>query len=191
MRSVPIWLTTVLALVAAPAVGQPTYPPPGTYPPGTYPPPSSYPPPPPASPPNTYLPSERVTGARPGNPIGTGSSLPMGNRSSNILPGGPEVAPNLPSPAVGQDASPRAFLLAARNALAAGRTGEAQQSLEMAQTRLLDRSVPLFQTNTPDQSPAVTQISQALQALGAHDRARAMQIIDATIPQVADTGPAQ
>jgi hypothetical protein len=61
----------------------------------------------------------------------------------------------------------------------------------MAQTRMLDRSVPLFQTNVPDRNPAVQQISAALQALGAGDRARAMQIIDATIPQVADIGPPQ
>ena len=41
-----------------------------------------------------------ATGARPGNDIGTGSSLPMSNRSSNISPGDTTsvIAPNLPSP---------------------------------------------------------------------------------------------
>ena len=58
-------------------------------------------------------------------------------------------------------------------------------------TRLLDRSVPLFQTNTPAADPAVSQISAALQALGSRDTARALRIIDATIPQVAATGPAR
>ena len=57
------------------------------------------------------------------------------------------------------------YLRAAQSALQAGRTGETQQALEMAQTRLLDRSVPQAQTNNPSDNPAVTQVSQALKAL--------------------------
>ena len=125
-----------------------------------------------------------ATGARPGNEIGTGMSIPMGTTSSNISPSDTNspIAPNLPSPNVGGNATAPAYLTAARNALAAGRTGEAQQSLEMAQTRLLDRSVPYGQTNTPCANPVVSQISQALQALSAHDNARCMQLIEAAIP---------
>jgi hypothetical protein len=125
-----------------------------------------------------------ATGARPGNDIGTGMSMPMGSTASNINPTDTrsEIAPNLPSPAVGDNASAPDYLVAARSALAAGKTGEAQQSLEMAQTRLLDRSVPLFQTNTPSANPVVAQISQALQALAAGDRSSCMQMIDAAIP---------
>jgi hypothetical protein len=205
MRPFSLPLTALFGLAAAQALAQPTYPPAGAYPPSAYPPPGSYPPgtyprgtylpgnyppPPPVAPP-VAPPMQGPTGARSGNLIGTGSSLPRADRPSNILPGGPEVAPNLPSPPVGENASPRAYLMAARNSLATGRAGEAQQSLEMAQTRLLDRSVPLFQTNVPDRNPAVEQISAALQALGAGDRGRAMQIIDATIPQVADIGTTQ
>jgi len=52
----------------------------------------------------------------------------------------------------------------------------------MAETRLLDRSTPLFQTNTPSANPAVSQISQALQALAAGDQARCMSLIEAAIP---------
>jgi hypothetical protein len=52
----------------------------------------------------------------------------------------------------------------------------------MAETRLLDRSTPLFQTNTPSANPAVSQISQALQALAAGDQARCMSLIDAAMP---------
>jgi hypothetical protein len=125
-----------------------------------------------------------ATGARPGNDIGTGMSMPMGTHASNIDAGDTrsEIAPNLPSPAIGDNASAPDYLAAAQNALAAGRTGEAQQALEMAQTRLLDRSVPLFQTNTPSGNPAVAQISQALQALAAGDRQNCMQLIAAAIP---------
>jgi hypothetical protein len=125
------------------------------------------------------------TGARPGNVIGTGMSMPLSNRASNIDTQDQyygRVAPNLPSPPLGDNAPPVDYLRAAQASLAAGRTGEAQQSLEMAQTRLLDRSVPYGQVNTPDGNPAVGQISQALQALAAGDRARCMQLIDAAIP---------
>lgn len=120
------------------------------------------------------------TGARPGNEIGTGSSLPLSDRASNLGPDDTRstIAPNLPSPAVGEDAPARAYLQAARAALIAGRTGEAQQALEMAETRALDRSVPLFQTSTPSRNPLVDKIGQALGAMGTRDRGRAVQIID-------------
>ena len=121
------------------------------------------------------------SGARPGNVIGTGESLPMSNKASNTpgSTGHGRLAPNLPSPPLGPDATAADFLHAARAALAAGRTGEAQQALEMAQTRALDRSVPQGQTNEPSRSPLVTSIGAALQALGTHNRAATMQAIDA------------
>jgi hypothetical protein len=124
------------------------------------------------------------TGARPGNEIGTGSSLPLSDKASNISPGDTTsaIAPNLPSPPIGENASVRDYLAAARSALLLGQTGEAQQALEMAETRALDRSVPLFQTNVVDKSPLVGEIGQALQALGAGDRGRAVQIIEAALP---------
>lgn len=115
------------------------------------------------------------TGARPGNAIGTGMSLPMSTKAGNL---------NLPTPAVGENASAAELLRAARGALAAGRTGEAQQALEMAQTRLLDRSVPLGQTDRPSDNPAVGQIAQARQALLADDRPTCMRLIEAAIPAV-------
>ena len=113
---------------------------------------------------------------------------PMSNKASNILPqdSAAAVAPALPSPDLGANAGPAEYLRAARVALATGRTGEAQQAMEMAETRLLDRSTPLFQTDKPSQSPAVAKVNEALQALGAGDRARSMQLIDAALPLVAE-----
>lgn len=124
------------------------------------------------------------TGARPSNEIGTGMSLPRGTRASNIdqLDTRSSIAPNLPSPVLGPNASPVDYLRAAQASLAAGRTGETQQSLEMAQTRLLDRSVPYGQTNNPSDNPAVVQIGEALRALAANDRARCMQLIQSALP---------
>src|SRR5271166_1502490 len=123
------------------------------------------------------------TGARPGNEIGTGSSLPLSDKASNIAPGDTTsvIAPNLPSPPIGENAPVQDYLMAARSALLLGRTGEAQQALEMAETRALDRSVPLFQTNTPSRNPLVDEINKALQALSTGDRGGAARIIDAAL----------
>ena len=107
---------------------------------------------------------------------------PGANPDTGARPGGiGTVAPNLPSPPVEENAPPRAFLLAARGALAAGRTGEAQQALEMAETRALDRSVPLFQTRAPIQDPLAAKIEDALRALGAGEREQAMLAIEQAI----------
>jgi hypothetical protein len=155
MRTVPLAALALTGLLAAPALAQPITP--QGVPPG----------------------ADPATGARPGNPIGTGSSLPLGNTASNINGADTRstIAPNLPSPDLGPNAGPRAFLQAAQHSLAAGRTGEAQQSLEMAQTRLLDRSVPQGMTNNPSGNPAVGAIAQALQALAAGDRQQCMAMI--------------
>lgn len=175
----------------APSYPPSSYPPSNAAPPG-YPPPS-YPPGPGAAPVPSNVPPSNVappgayeaTGARPGNDIGTGMSMPMGNQASNIdrRDTQSEIAPNLPSPQLGPDASPVDYLRAAQGALAAGQTGEAQQALEEAQTRLLDRSVAYGQTNNPSDNPAVTQITQALHALAAGDRGTCMALIQSAIPQ--------
>ena len=128
--------------------------------------------------------ADTATGARPGTAIGTGTSGPFSNNASNIGPQDTRstIAPNLPSPDVGPNAPPRAFLEAARSALLAGRTGEAQQALEMAMTRSLDRSVPLFQTGVASQNPLVAEIRTALNALSSGDRGQAVKIIEGAIP---------
>ena len=174
------------ASAATPALAQSGFAP-------AYPPPPTSPPPPPGTPVPSYVPPTTTappganpqTGARPGNQIGTGMSMPMGRSASNIdqQDTRSQVAPNLPSPNVGPNASPVDYLRAAEGALASGRTGEAQEALEQAQTRLLDRAVPYGQTNNPSANPAVAQITQALQALAAGDRAQCMQLIQAVIPQ--------
>jgi hypothetical protein len=109
------------------------------------------------------------------------ASTPMSSRASNITPADTRstIAPALPTPMVGADAGPNAYLKAAHDALVAGRTGEAQQSLEMAETRQLARVVSPDQASSPDPDPAVTQIQNALQSLGDCDRGHALQIIDA------------
>jgi len=156
-------------------------------PPPAYPPPGATAAPVPSYvPPTSVAPAgaNQATGARPGNVIGTGMSMPMGNTASNIdgRDTRSQIAPNLPSPELGPNATPADYLRAAQGALQAGRTGEAQQALEQAQTRLLDRSVAYGQTNNPSDNPAVAQITQALHALAAGDTGQCMQLIRTAMP---------
>jgi hypothetical protein len=103
-------------------------------------------------------------------------------------PSGRIVLSPLPPPDLPPDAKPSNILRTAEGALAAGRIGEAEEALEMAQTRMLDRSVALGQTNNPSNNPAVEQISRARQALAAHDRAGCMQLIQTAIGSAAAQG---
>ncbi len=102
---------------------------------------------------------------------GTGQSGPASARASNIDSGDAhsEIAPHLPQPAGGENAGPWNYLRDAERALDHHETGRAQQALEMAETRLLDRSTPVNEANQPDQGPVVAQVSQARQALGHGD----------------------
>ena len=119
------------------------------------------------------------TGARPGNVIGTGQSLPLSDKASNATSGDTRsvIAPRLPTPSAGDDSSPRAFLESAQRALTLGRTGEAQEALERAESRLLDRAVAPSRAGEPSAQPVVAAVGDARRALAAGDRARSQQII--------------
>lgn len=164
MRSLLLSATVLAGLVGTPVLAQPATP---------------------VTPQGVPAGANPETGARPGNEIGTGMSLPMSTHASNINQSDTRsvIAPNLPSPPVGPNAGAVDYLRAAQSALQSGRTGEAQQSLEMAQTRLLDRSVPQGQVNNPSHNAAVDQIKQALDALAAGNRTGAMDLIQSAIPQ--------
>ena len=73
---------------------------------------------------------------------------------------------------------PHAFLEAARSAVDRGQTGEAQEALERAETRLLDRAVGLNSAQEPDDRRAVLDIGVARQALAAGDRPGTLRAID-------------
>ena len=87
----------------------------------------------------------------------------------------------LPDPGLDAAAPVHDYLVAARDAVMQGKTGKAQEALEMAQTRALSRSVVTAEAATPSDSPLVLQISAALQALGRGDRAGAAQIIEGAL----------
>jgi hypothetical protein len=127
--------------------------------------------------------SQAVTGARPGNVIGTGNSLPTSSNASNISRGDThaDIAPRLPVPAISDNADPRQFLSVARQALQRNQTGAAQEALERAETRLLDRSTSPENMNAPDQGPMIQQITDARQALSRGDKSHALQVISAAM----------
>ncbi len=110
---------------------------------------------------------------------GTGESGPASTKASNIdaADSRSPIAPHFPEPKGGENAGPWNYLHDAEHALAMKHTGEAQQALEMAETRLLDRSTPVGESNQPDQGPLVQQVSQARQALGHGDIAGARSAI--------------
>ena len=111
------------------------------------------------------------------------AGTPQSNAASNIGPADTSsaIAPRLPTPPSGDDATVRQYLLDARQALADGRTGTAQEALERAETRMLDRVVPAPRLHRPNRSPLIEQVSAARQALGANDPTRALQILDAAL----------
>jgi hypothetical protein len=115
------------------------------------------------------------------------------DKASNITPADARsvIAPALPPPPVGDNASPFDYLQAAQQALAHRRTGEAQEALERAEARALDRSVPLFQTDEPIEDPVVAQIRQARLALASDDTARATQLIASASDAAAHLASAQ
>lgn len=120
---------------------------------------------------------------------GSGGNVPLSTRASNINQGDTrsEIAPRLPAPDAASN-TPEAFLMAAQRALAAGRTGQAQEALERAETRLLTRSTDPSMANTPDSAPMVMQISQARQALARRDNAGARRAIDMAMASNASGG---
>jgi hypothetical protein len=122
---------------------------------------------------------DTTAGARPGHVAGIGASLPRSDKASNIGSADTRssIAPTLPASEVDEDAGPYDYLRAARAALVAGRTGQAQQSLEMAETRSLDRSVARGQV-APIDSRFVSRIQDARHALGDGDSAHAIELID-------------
>lgn len=118
------------------------------------------------------------SGARPGNVIGTGMSEPTSDRASNITGADARstIAPRLPVPSTAADASPQQLLAAAQQALRQHRTGAAQEALERAETRMLDRS-SMADGVMPSDNPMVKQVADARMALGRRDMAGANQAI--------------
>ena len=121
--------------------------------------------------------------ARPGHEPGVGESFPTSDKASNtgVSATRSEIAPRLPTPPGGMDASTMTFLRDAQNAMNSRQTGMAQEALERAETATLQRSVPANQADQIDASPLVMQIAMARRALGAGDMVAAKQAVTAAM----------
>jgi hypothetical protein len=145
--------------------------------------------PPPAS---TAAPAATDSGmVRPGHVPGVGLSEPSSTNASNITSSDTHTvyAPRLPAPDVGPDATSQELLRTAKRDLAAHHTGAAQEALEEAETRMLDRSVPAADGSMPDSSPTIQHITTALNELGAGRMGDANQAIDAALMGGQRPGP--
>jgi hypothetical protein len=96
-----------------------------------------------------------------------GGHEPYSVVASNIVPADTrsDIAPRLPTPPLGDNASPADFLRDARRSISMKHTGQAQEALERAETRVLDMS----SGQAPGQSDAVRSIARARDALGRND----------------------
>ena len=110
---------------------------------------------------------------------GTGQSGPASVNASNIDPATTRspIAPHLPQPPAGLNAGWRNYLTGAQRAIGMHQTGMAQQSLEMAETRLLDRSTPMDAAGQPDATPLIQLVAQARRDLASGDMAGARAAI--------------
>ncbi len=126
------------------------------------------------------------TGARPGHEPGVGMSYPESNRASNIngADARGQVAPTLPTPYGGQNASPEAYLRDAQRALSQRRTGAAQEALERAETAFLNNPAnPADPTMGPVGGAMQHMTEQARQALGRGDLGQARQLVEQALAQ--------
>jgi hypothetical protein len=121
-----------------------------------------------------------------------GQSEPFSATASNIVPADTTsvIAPRLPVPAIGENASPEQFLNAAEAALKKHQTGIAEEALERAESRLLDRATDPAAADRPDNSPRIADIAGARRALGGGDLTGARQLVaQALSPGATDTHP--
>ena len=119
-------------------------------------------------------------------PRGAALALPIDRPASNITPfdAYSVTAPALPVPPVPSADPPSVFFVAARDAVQAGRTGEAQEALERAETRLLDRTLPSPAAPLAGNRQAVLAMVVARRALAVHDRQGAITAIDAALAAI-------
>lgn len=123
-------------------------------------------------------PADEYRGVPPASAYRGGAGSPFSARASNITRGNSRsnIAPRLPDPEAQSD-DVRAYVLAARAAIAHHRTGAAQEALERAQTRALSRVTDPALAGRPDGSPISRALAEARLALAQNDLSRADAIL--------------
>lgn len=121
---------------------------------------------------------DETSGAPPTSEYRGGAGSPLSQRASHITAADTrgEIAPRLPDPGAAES-TPEGYIAAAQRALAAGRTGAAQEALERAETRLLTRSTDPSMANQPDDGAMVRQVADARRALSTNNVAGAREAL--------------
>jgi hypothetical protein len=168
--------TPALAQTQAPVTATPLAPPGMSPPPG----PLTRPPSPPRGPAPVLVPVAPRPAASATLP--EGPAVPISPAAPDAAPRAPGQIPiRLPDPPVPEDSPPSAFIAAARNAITAGRLGEATEAIERAETRILVRSVRPSLARTPSDQALVRQLAEARSALASGDRATALDKLTAVL----------
>jgi len=113
----------------------------------------------------------------------TSGKQPTSTVPTNVGPADTHTlwSPQLPTPFVDPNASPATFMKAALAAIAAGHLGEAQEAIERAESRALDRSVRPSKAGQPSQQTLVHLLADARHALSAGDKGGALRILQAAL----------
>lgn len=97
----------------------------------------------------------------------------------------------LPDPPVDDDAPASAFVNAARTAIALGRTGEAMEAIERAESRVLIRSVRPSRAGSPSDQALVRTLAEARAHLRQGQRAEALDKLSEVAANPALDAPAE
>jgi hypothetical protein len=97
------------------------------------------------------------------------------------------ITPSLPVRYIDPDAGPTPFLITAREAVATGRFGDAEEAIERTETRLLDRRALASTESQPDIDHLIQDLATARQNLAARDRSGAARVIDNALLAMRET----
>ena len=137
---------------------------------------------------------DRTKGHRTMRPSATGLALAVlaslgasraAAQPTSLLPPGGAATPIASTVTVDADSDARGFLLSARAAVERGRTGEAREALERAETRLLGRATPPLPPVEPGYRGSVVLIASGRRSLAAHDRPATLRAIDDALAVIA------
>jgi hypothetical protein len=115
-------------------------------------------------------------------------TMSNGAMSNGTMSNGSAMSPNASHHKMPANASAAKYLQIAQSAIDHHNKARADDALSRAETRLLTRAVPQSSATSPDESPAITAITQARQALKAGDFKQASAETNTAIQQEQASG---
>ena len=115
-------------------------------------------------------------------------AMSNGSMSNGSMSNGSAMSPNASHHKMPANASAAKYLQIAQSAIDHHNKARADEALSRAETRLLTRAAPQSSATSPDESPAITAITQARQALKAGDFKQASAETNTAIQQEQASG---